>query len=406
MRKLLLLAILSAMGFVWAGCEQTQEDRPIPTPIPILSTVEVTRQVTVEVTRYATVAIPVEVTREQLIEVTVATAPRVAYRVGSAENPIHLLFSPNYSAKATAERANNLAIALQEATGLVYTIDTPATHIEAITKVCQHPDATIAFMSSLEYVLANQRCNIQPAFAGIRNGIAWTASMVVVPRTSTAPKTLADLNKQSWGISGRNDLINTLYFEALFKREGIVPSEVAEYDAQTTALLALADNKVQFVTANYLPPILPRNSRLWEYGTDSPEIWSRTGSYPERSGVGFIVVGGYVDSGGYQVRDERASVFDVRTNIFLLTKILALSEPFPNDAITFSEMFPIGLANSVQQALSVYTSSEACLNSICASDSYNWEGVAPVTDASYNAIRLILEQLQWDEEKIFNYLGP
>lgn len=406
MRRLLLLTIFSAVGLIWAGCEKTEENRPIPTPIPILSTVEVTRQVTVEVTRYATVAVPVEVTREVVIELTAATEKSTAYRVGSAENPIRLLFSPTYSAKATAERANNLAVALQEATGLNYKVETPATHIDAIAQLCLHPDTTVAFLNSIEYVLAHDRCNLQVDLAGIRNGISWTASMIVVPRTSTAPKSLAELNKQSWGISDPNDLVNTLYFEALFKREGIVPSSVTEYDAQTTSLLALASNSVQFTTASYLPPILPFNNRLWEYGVDSPELWSRTGSYPERSGIGFIVVGGYVNAGGYQVRDARASVFDVRTNIFLLTKILALSEQFPNDAIALGETFPVGLANTLRKAISGYASSEACVNSLCSSDFYHWEGVAPVTDESYNAIRLIFEQLQWDEEKILSYLGP
>lgn len=376
---------------------------------PTLITVEVVREV--EVTQFATVQVPVEVTRETYIEVTQAietvepTLEPTEAPIGSAENPIHLVFSPLFEPSVITVRAATIVNTMQEATGLSLQATVPTTHDEAIALACADPEKTISFLSALEYVLAHEQCDLQIAQAGVRNGYNWSASMLVVPESAEIT-TLTELEERTWGVSLEDEFLSKLYFEALFSAENIPITSVSEYESDTTTMIAMADNEIGFATAGYIPPILPYNDRQWVYGEDDPELWLRTGTLPYRSGIGFAVVIDYVQNGGYQVRDARASVLDVRRSIFVDTRILTLSEPIPNDAIAYSTQFPLGLARTIDSALvALSADEEVCLATLCSADFFAWEGINGIEDVDYNAVRFVIDTLQLSEADVLAYLS-
>ena len=190
----------------------------------------------------------------------------------------------------------------------------------------------------------------------------------------------------------------------VFAAQDVTPGARSTYDTDASTVIAGNDNEVEFVTASYLPPILPRNERQWVYGEDDPELW-RVDGMPFRSGIGFVVVTTYVDQGGWRVRDARSIALDSRQFIFGNTDIMLLSEQFPNDAIAFGSQLPIGLANQVSAALTAHAATEACQATLCSSDFFAWEGIAVVDDAFYDSVRFVIDTLELSAEEIFLFLA-
>ena len=82
-------------------------------------------------------------------------------------------------------------------------------------------------------------------------------------------------------------------------------------------------------------------------------------------------------------------------------RIMTLTDPIPNDTMSFSPNFPNELKGQIIDALVEFTASEACLESICSDQFYNWTGLDPIDDASYDVIRRLIKGLGYTEEDIF-----
>ena len=136
---------------------------------------------------------------------------------------------------------------------------------------------------------------------------------------------------------------------------------------------------------------MPNNREAWEYGEDRAEVWREIGIAPRRNPIGFVEVAGGPAANGYLIRDARASIFDDYTEIFDETKILLLSQPYPNDMIAFGQAFPISAFNPVINGLISFVNSDACDQSVCASDFYQWDGIETVDDSFYDVVRELNE---------------
>lgn len=406
---LVLLTILAVL----MGCQDGGGDGA---DIRFVETVVVTRATEVEVTRFATVAVPVEVTREVLVEVTAgsqledadlvaqpAVSTEAKAEIGSAESPLTLVLAPTHPLPVLELRGNALVNAMSDLSGLEIELFIASTHEEAVLTACENPDSTLAVLPEMSYVLAEEMCDLQIRFAGVRNGYPYRAGMVLVPRGSDV-NTLEELDGLSWGVGSLNDSASGLYFTALFNQQGIEAFST-ELGDPTTTVVSVWEGTQGFATAEFIPPILPYDERLWEYGEDDPELWVRTGYYPIRSGIGFAVVYDYVENGGYQVRDARSNAFDVYNDIFFDTEIMMLSEPIPNGAIAFSPLIPLRVAESVASALETHVKSEGCVSSVCSPDHFMWEGVELVDDSFYDSIRFIFEYVPMNSTEVYDHLS-
>lgn len=392
----LILLLLVVLGILLTACQT-------PDSVESVVTVETTSVVEIEVTRevFATVQVPVEMTRQVFIPVTETPVP-----LGSVDRPIRLIFAPVAEASALAARAIALETALEAESGLQFERVTPTTYPEFMELACTDSAETIVFMPTLAYPLLADQCDLQVQFTGLRDNLPWSASMIIVEREGGAINELADLNNSVWGTADANDLINSLYFRALFAAEELEITSTVIFDSFPLALIAFEDGdpELDFVTAPYVPPILPYDEHPWRYGEDDPELWRAVSNFPRRSGQGFVVVSGYVEDGGYHIRDARSAVLDTATRIFIDTAILDLSAPIPNGAVAFGAEMPLGLAHAVGTALTTIGNSSTCPQSLCAGDLFDWEGVAPVTDAAYDPVRFVIDQLNLDEEAVINTL--
>ena len=345
-------------------------------PVTRVITEEVTRVVTEEVTRIVPEEIIIEVTKVPL---------------GTEIRPIQLLFPPTVSAAVITARIQPLVVALEAATGQSFEVGVADSATTAVSLLCGAPQDTIAVLAAQDAVLAAGQCEaVVGQVAVARDSYTWQLGMAVTRRDSGL-RSLEDLAGKRWAVADMTNLASFRYFQAKFAELGIEPGEVVIVPGDSEAMLAVYRGEVDFATGNFTPPILPYDERQWVYGEDDPEIWWRFGRSPERSPIGYVVAGTDPDFGGYQIRDARARVFDTNEAIFDETRIVALSEPVPNDTIVYGAEFPLGLARQITTVLEAFVLSETCNSSLCSTDFYGWVGLETAITADYDAIQYVLD---------------
>ena len=364
--------------------EVTRLVAPAEAPVTDAAAIPATASAAVASTAIATTAplpLPVEVTVE-------VTRPPL----GTAERPVQLLFPPTTAGAVIAQRAGPLVAALEAATGAEFAVGVPDNEAAVAALLCAAPADTVGFISAAAYTLAHEECG---AVAGLvarhDDGLTWQMGMLVTQPGAAAE--LADLAGQRWAVADTRSLPTYLYFRAQMAAAGIEPGEVVEQPEDSSALLALRDEEVDFTTAVFVPPVMPLD-RQWVFGETEPEEWRVLGIAPTRSPIGYVLVAGEPEFGGYRLRDARARLFDTTPDIFDVTRILALSEPIPNETVVFGADFPLSLGRQTLATMAEFAASEACQTSLCSADFYGWTGLEPADDAAYDPIRLIQDTLE------------
>lgn len=364
---------------------------------------EVTRLVemqdTVEVTRIVQETVVHEATRlisEELV-VEVTKSP-----LGTEARPVQLLFSPVVDTAVINRRGAVLAQALSEETGYQFTVGILDDEQTVIDMMCAAPLETIAFLSPAGYVLADAQCGAQVGNVAVdSDGLTWNSGMIVT-RRGNGIENLEDLAGKSWAVADRNSLPNFLYFQALLEEEGIEPGDIIEVSGESAAMLAVYEEEADFATAEFVPPIMPYEERLWEYGEDEPEPGRYLGISPSRSPIGYVLVNGEPEFGGYRLRDARSRIFDVVPQIYDRTQIVALSAQIPNSTVAFAHDFPLGLARQLMAALESFAASEECITSICATDFYGWTGLLPAEKKMFDSIGFVQETLDLSADEMLD----
>jgi phosphonate transport system substrate-binding protein len=384
-RLALLFTGLLALLLILAACS------PEATEVVVTRVVTEIQEQQIEVP----VEVPIEVTRivEQVVTEEVVVEGEAA-TLGSEERPIKVLFVPSVEADAIISGGEVMAQALNDATGLNFTVSVPTSYAATIEEMCASPDDTIGFIPAQGYVLANERCGVTVGAAAVRYGLSWYAAQIVVPVDSPA-ESLEDLDGLTWGIPDFGSTSGYLFPLAMFQGAGVEPGEIVETGSHNNSMLAVYNGEVDFATAFFSPPLLPNYARQWTYGVDDPEIWREAGESPVRNEEGRTFVAGGPDEGGYRVLDARQAVADTAPDIFDETRILLLTDQIPNDTVSFGPDFPLNTANQIIAALEDWVSedNEACMQSICSDEFYSWTGVEPVTDSFYDPVRFLMEQL-------------
>ena len=299
------------------------------------------------------------VTEELLIEVT--RPP-----LGTEARPVPILFASSAVDPLVVDnRGAALTEALREVTGYQFVTTVLADEQAVIDQMCAAPAETIAFLTAQAYVLAKQQCSAQVGSVAVnRDGITWHTGMIVSRRDSGI-NSLADLDGKSWAVSDTNSMNNFRYFQALLQEEGVELGDIIEVTGDSAAMLAVFEGTVDVASAEFVPPIMPYEERLWEYGEDNPEPDRFLGIPPTRSPIGYVIVNGEPEFGGYRLRDARARIFDVAPEIYNSTQIVDLTAQIPNDTLAFGRDFPLGLARQVTTTLAEFAATEECNESLC-----------------------------------------
>jgi phosphonate transport system substrate-binding protein len=278
--------------------------------------------------------------------------------------------------------------ALEEATGLKYEVSVPTSYAATIEAMCASPGDTIGFIPALGYVIANQKCGVEVGGAAVRFGWPVYWAQFLVPRDSDV-QSFEDLAGLKWAVPDLGSTSGYLYPSIMFQEAGIEPGEVVEAGGHPQAALAVYNGEVDFATTYFSPPLTePR----WQPG-DDPEPFDPMEVAMNEEGRTF--------AGDVRVLDARTAVIETAPDIFEKVRIMMLTDPIPNDTMSFGSEFPDELKGQILDAMVEFTASEACLESLCSDQFYNWTGVEPIDDAGYDPIRRLIQGLGYTEEDIF-----
>jgi phosphonate transport system substrate-binding protein len=311
--------------------------------------------------------------------------------LGTAERPVQLIFPPVAPGAVIMQRAEPLAEALRAATGGEIAIGIADSEEALVGLLCSAPGDTIGFISAAAYTVAHEQCDARAGLVAVEeDGLTWQTGMIVT--RPGAVEALADLDGKRWAVADTRSLPDYLYFRAQMAEAGIEPGEVIIAPEESSALLALHGGEADFTTAAFVPPIMPGEA-AWTYGETAPEVWRALGIAPTRSPIGYVIVAGEPELGGYRLRDARARLFDTTPDIFDVTRILALSEPIPNETVVLGADFPTDLAEQALATMAEFAASGNCQESLCSADFFGWTGLEPANDVAYDPIRYIKDTL-------------
>lgn len=317
--------------------------------------------------------------------------------LGSEANPIEVYFVPSVEAGVITTGGEVMAAALKEATGLNFKVSVPTSYAATIEAMCAAPDKSIGFIPAAGYVIANRRCGVQVAFAAVRRGwpVYWAA--YIVPRDSDI-YTFGDLAGKTWGYPDAGSTSGFIFPSVELMQAGIEPGESVSTGGHNQTVLAVYNGEVDFGTTFYSPPLMPEGNAPWRVG-DNPEPYDLTVS--ESS----IVTSGDTTQlfvGGIRILDARANIRDQAPDVIEKVRILRISNPIPNDTMSFGPDFPEDLKQQVMDAILAFAETEAWGQSIGSEDFYGWSGVAPISDSAYDPVRGQFDLLGLTEEDVFN----
>ena len=306
--------------------------------------------------------------------------------LGSAGNPIKLYFVPSVEVAVIIESGEAIAGFLKEQTGYEFEVKVPTTYAAVVEEMGAAEDDAMAFIPAMGYVLAADNYGAQVALATERYGWAFYWAQYVVARDSDI-QTLEDLNGKSWAYPSTTSTSGYLVPASYFKNNGIVPGKELDAGGHPQAVQAVYDGQADFATCFFSPP-----GDAWKIG-DAPEP---EGEYTYEEVDGRI----RAFKGGQRIRDARVGIIDTQKDVLEKVRILAISDPIPNDTVSFCKGFPEEMRAKIVQGLLDYAQTEQGQEVLANDKFYDITSFTRVDDANFNPIRAMIKGLGLTEEDI------
>lgn len=360
MKKRYGLVLLVAFAMIIAACSSSTEDTTTTSAAPEATT---------------TTAAPTTTTTTE--------APGPA--VGSPENPIKVLFVPSVSAEEIIAGGELLKETLEEATGLTYEVSVPTSYAATINEMCASPDNTIGFIPATAYVLGNDLCGIEVAMKSLRFGFTEYWAEFIVPRDSDAT-TLADLAGLKWAYPDAGSTSGFLVPSGMFKTDGIEPGESFEAGGHSAVVRSVYNGEADFGTVFFSPSIDGDGNVIWDGTTADADV-------PDDKVDSCTLDGdGEIDCDGVFPRDARRNIREEAADVIQKVKILELSQPIPNDTVSFGPDVPDDVKTQFLTALAAFAANDPD-GFATAFDAYSWGSVQETNDSEFDFIRGLIQSL-------------
>lgn len=344
-------------------------------------------------TTATTAASTTEAPESTTTEAAETTTTEAMATVGSAENPVKVLFVPSAEADVIVTGGEIMQQALEEATGLSFEVSVPTSYAATIEEMCASPDNTMGFIPGLGYVLASDRCGVDVAFKAVRFGWSVYWAQILVPRDSDITS-IADLEGKSWAYPDSGSTSGFMVPTLMFSEAGVEPGEQVEAGGHPQAALAVYRGEADFATTFFSPPLTPDFD--WAIG-DAPDIPDDIVDTCAPNEDGSRLFCG-TDDAQWRVLDARASARSDAPDVIQKLKILDISPEIPNDTLSFGPDFPADVRTQIEEALVAFSATDAWAESIGNQDFYGWTGIDPATDSEYDSLRTIVELLDYNIE--------
>ncbi len=308
--------------------------------------------------------------------------------VGSEARPIQLYFVPSVEVAVIIQSGDAITQFLEAQTGYKFEVKVPTTYAAVVEEMGAAEGDAMAFIPAMGYVLASDAYGADVSLATVRYGWAfyWTQYLVACDSGITS---LEELNGKSWAFPDTSSTSGYLVPASYFAKNGIEPGERVVAGGHPQSVTAVYEGQADFATTFYSSP-------------GSQGDWN-IGDPPQPAGpVEIREEGGSVRAfaGGLQLRDARSSILGTYRDVMDKVCILAISDPIPNDTVSFSKDFPAEAREKIVQALIDYAATEEGLAVLANDEFYDITGFTRVDDSNFQPIRDMIEGLGLKEEDI------
>ncbi len=333
-----------------------------------------------------TEAVEETTTTAAMEETTTTEAMPEEPTVGTAENPIKVLFVPSVSAEEIVAGGELLDQALTDATGLEFEVQVPASYAATVEEMCASPDSSIGFIPAQAYVLANSLCGVDIALKAERFGYTEYWAQFIAPRDSDI-SSLEDVAGATWAYPDAGSTSGFLVPSGTLGVLGIEVGGELEAGGHDGVVRAVYNEEADFGTTFFSPATDSEGNSLWDGTNEGADV---PADLVEACGVD---ADGQLSCGdNYIVRDARRNVREELPDVIQQVKIFAVSDPIPNDGVAFGPDFPSDLRDQIGEAMLAFAADDPD-GFATALDAYSWDSIVASTDSDFDAIRAIVQQL-------------
>jgi phosphonate transport system substrate-binding protein len=262
-----------------------------------------------------------------------------------------MVFVPAVNSEQLQVSADELAKLLEKETG--YKVQgTVGTSYSAVVEAMGAGRVDIGWLNPFSYVLAHSKYGVEPLLITTRRG-ARTYFGVIITRTDSGINSIKDLKGKRFAFVDPLSTSGTIYPQLTMMAAGIDPKK----DLGQT-IFAGGHDKVAIAV------------------------------YQKQADAGAIYGGGGSDA--------RARLVGTIPDIMEKTKIIAHTDPIPNDNVSIRKDLPALVREKLKSALLKIAKSDQGRRIL---EEYQIDGLEPVTDSDYDSIRKAAQALDIDLEQ-------
>ncbi|HEX2155329.1 MAG TPA: phosphate/phosphite/phosphonate ABC transporter substrate-binding protein [Acidimicrobiia bacterium] len=303
--------------------------------------------------------------------------------VGTADDPIQVLFVPSVSADEIVAGGELLSDALGAATGLEFEVQVPASYAATVEEICANPGASIGFIPAQAYILGNELCGMEAALKAERFGYTEYWAQYLVARDSDF-QTLEDLNGASWAYPDPGSTSGFLFPSGELQALGVEWGEELEAGSHDGAVRAVYNGETDFGTSFYSPYTDLEGNGAWDGDPANADV-------PDPDSCA-INADGEIQCGEFIVQDARRNLREELPDVVQQVRILTVSDPIPNDGVVFGPDFPDEVQEQIVTALTEFAANDP-EGFATAFEAYSWDNLAGTSDADYDSVREIVQTL-------------
>lgn len=278
---------------------------------------------------------------------------------GATAGPIRMAFVPSSDSAKVLASGKPLGDMLSRELGSPVEVSVPTSYA-AVIEAMGANQLDVAWLAPFAYVLARQKFGSEVILSSVRSGSKTYRSQIIVPSDSPA-REVKDLKGKKFAFVDAASASGFLYPSALLKDNGIDPkrdfAEVITAGGHDKVVIAVYNKQVD-------------------------------------AGATF---GNSAESG--PPTEARTLVLGTLPDVMEKTRVLAVTEPIPNDTVSVRKGLSPDLVARVRSGLLKIAASDEGKKALA--DLYRIDGLGEATDKDYDGLRNVAQRVGFDFEEQF-----
>jgi phosphonate transport system substrate-binding protein len=291
-----------------------------------------------------------------LLSVACSMVQPIPRPLGTEQNPVKLALAPTTDTPRAFSAGKRLSDLLERETGLRFKVSVPTSYAATLEGIGTH-NLDLGWLSPQAYLLAHERAGTEALAVQIRGGSTTSTGQIVV-RADSGITSLEGLRGTRFAFSDDHSLVGYHATRALLLASGLDPSE-----SFTETAFVNGDDRVALAV----------------YG---------------RQAAGGAIVGN-VAAEPFGAADGQRTVFQpLPPDLGEQLRAIARTDPVPNDVVGIRKDVTREISAKIRDGLLRVAASPAGAASL--QELYGIEGLAPATDADFEAVRAMATLLDLD----------